>query len=109
MSLACRSASSAASSVIFAHCGTASSAASTASAISGKPSFSCKNRPTAASFAPLRTAQAVPPSVAGFVGWAVSAAANGVLGLVLGLMLIPLATRVIGPALAAVKGEKAAH
>lgn len=54
-------------------------------------------------------AQAVPPSVAGFVGWAVSAAANGVLGLVLGLMLIPLATRVIGPALAAVKGEKAAH
>ena len=54
-------------------------------------------------------AQAVPPAVAGFVGWAVSAAANGVLGLVLGLMLIPLATRVIGPALAAVKGEKAAH
>lgn len=54
-------------------------------------------------------AQAVPPSVAGFVGWAVSAAANGVLGLVLGLLLIPLATRVIGPALAALKGEKAAH
>ena len=54
-------------------------------------------------------AQAVPPAVAGFVGWAVSAAANGVLGLMLGLLLIPLATRVIGPALAALKGEKAAH
>ena len=54
-------------------------------------------------------AQAVPPSVAGFVGWAVSAAANGVLGLVLGLLLIPLATRVIGPAVAALMGEKAAH
>ena len=54
-------------------------------------------------------AQAVPPAVAGFVGWAVSAAANGVLGLVLGLLLIPLATRVIGPAVAALKGEKAAH
>ena len=54
-------------------------------------------------------AQAVPPSVAGFVGWSVSAAANGVLGLVLGLLLIPLATRVIGPAVAALKGEKAAH
>lgn len=35
--------------------------------------------------------------LAGFVEWLVTAAIDGVLGLLLGLVLIPLATRVIGP------------
>ena len=37
------------------------------------------------------------PAAAGFVAWAVTAAVDGVFGLVLGLALIPLATRVIAP------------
>lgn len=45
----------------------------------------------------------------GFVNWAVTAFFDGVFGLGLGLMLIPLATRVIGPAIAALTGRKAAH
>ena len=50
------------------------------------------------------------PVAAGFVEWAVKAAIDGVLGLALGLVLIPLATRVIGPVWAAVFGKnKAAH
>ena len=43
------------------------------------------------------------PAVQGAVAWAVTAALDGVFGLILGLALIPLATRVIGPALAALK------
>ena len=35
--------------------------------------------------------------VAGFLGWLVTAAFSGLFGLVLGLLLIPLATRVIAP------------
>ncbi len=46
----------------------------------------------------------------GFVAWAVQAAIDGVFGLGLGILLIPLATRVIGPLWAAVTGkQKAAH
>jgi predicted DNA repair protein MutK len=47
----------------------------------------------------------------GFIRWLVQAAIDGVLGLGLGLLLIPVATRVIGPAIAAATGKKstAAH
>jgi uncharacterized protein len=41
----------------------------------------------------------------GFIKWFVQAAIDGVLGLALGLALIPVATRVIGPAVAAVSGK----
>lgn len=54
-------------------------------------------------------AQAV-PQAAGLVEWAVTAACDGVLGLALGLLLIPVATRIILPAWSAVTGtKKAAH
>ena len=43
------------------------------------------------------TAAAALPQAAGFVQWAVEAACDGVVGLALGLVLIPLATRVVGP------------
>jgi predicted DNA repair protein MutK len=50
------------------------------------------------------------PQAAGFVAWVVTAALDGVFGLILGLLLIPLATRVITPLWAAVTGKpKAAH
>ena len=46
----------------------------------------------------------------GFVAWAVTAFFDGMFGLILGVALIPVATRVIGPAIAAVTGKrKAAH
>lgn len=46
----------------------------------------------------------------GAVKWIATAAQDGVIGFVLGLILIPVATRIIGPAIAAVTGnEKAAH
>jgi uncharacterized protein len=48
------------------------------------------------------------PVAKGFVEWLVTAALDGVFGLVLGVMLIPVATRVIGPLWAAVFGGKAA-
>jgi uncharacterized protein len=55
-------------------------------------------------------AQAVPAGWAGTVGWSVTAAMDGVFGLILGVLLIPPATRVIGPAIAAITGGgKAAH
>lgn len=42
--------------------------------------------------------------------WAITALADGVLGLAVGLVLIPIVTRVIGPLMAAVTGSKpAAH
>lgn len=44
----------------------------------------------------------------GFTAWAVQAAIDGVFGLGLGILLIPLATRVIGPLWAAVTGKKKA-
>ena len=39
------------------------------------------------------------PQAAGFIHWAVVAASGGVLGLAIGTLLIPVATRVIGPLL----------
>jgi len=46
----------------------------------------------------------------GFVAWAVTAFFDGIFGLILGVVLIPIATRVIGPLIAAVTGKKkAAH
>ena len=50
------------------------------------------------------------PSASGFVEWLVKAAIDGVLGLALGIVLIPLATRVIGPLWGRITGtKKAAH
>jgi uncharacterized protein len=51
------------------------------------------------------------PAATGFVEWLVQAAVDGVLGLALGIVLIPLATRVIGPLIARISGKKkkAAH
>jgi predicted DNA repair protein MutK len=49
------------------------------------------------------------PQAAGLVEWTVTAACDGILGLILGMALIPLATRVIGPMLAKFTGKKAAH
>jgi predicted DNA repair protein MutK len=54
-------------------------------------------------------AQAVPVAQ-GFVEWVVTATLDGVFGLILGLMLIPVATRMIAPLWSAVTGKKtAAH
>ena len=49
------------------------------------------------------------PVAKGFVGWAVTAFFDGIFGLILGVLLIPIATRVIGPAIAALTGKSAAH
>ncbi len=48
-------------------------------------------------------------SAAGFVKWLVTAGLYGVFGLVAGLLLIPVVTRVVGPAIAALTGGKKAH
>ncbi|MFN5996798.1 MAG: DUF808 domain-containing protein [Paracoccaceae bacterium] len=48
------------------------------------------------------------PAAQGFVEWLVTAALDGVFGLILGLMLIPVATRVIAPLWATIFGKKAA-
>ena len=45
----------------------------------------------------------------GFIQWLVQAAIDGVLGLALGLALIPVATRVIGPLVEKVTGKSAGH
>lgn len=45
-------------------------------------------------------------SLKGAVKWLVTAGLDGVFGLALGVLLIPVATRVIGPATAAVTGKK---
>ncbi|MEX0283583.1 MAG: DUF808 domain-containing protein [Paracoccaceae bacterium] len=44
------------------------------------------------------------PQAAGAVKWAVTAGLDGVFGLVVGLLLIPIATRIIGPLFGAGKG-----
>ncbi|GLS87783.1 ABC transporter [Cypionkella aquatica] len=50
------------------------------------------------------------PQASGLVEWAVTAACDGVIGLALGLLLIPIATRIIIPVYAAITGtKKAAH
>jgi uncharacterized protein len=46
------------------------------------------------------------PVAQGFVTWLVTASLDGVFGLILGLLLIPVATRVIGPAIAALWPKK---
>lgn len=46
------------------------------------------------------------PAAPGLVAWFVKATIDGILGLALGMVLIPLATRVIGPLWARVFGEK---
>ena len=51
----------------------------------------------------------VPGSLQGFTGWLVTAICDGILGLILGVGLIPLATRVIGPLIAKLTGKQAAH
>ncbi len=52
-------------------------------------------------------AQAIPVAQ-GFVEWLVTATLDGVFGLILGVILIPVATRVIAPLWAAVTGKQAA-
>ncbi|MBU9696227.1 DUF808 domain-containing protein [Rhodobacteraceae bacterium HSP-20] len=47
------------------------------------------------------------PAAQGFVAWLVTATLDGIFGLILGAALIPVATRVIGPAIAAVTGKRA--
>jgi predicted DNA repair protein MutK len=54
-------------------------------------------------------AQAVPEALAGFTGWLVTAGIDGVIGLVLGMIVIPVATRVIGPVVGKLTGKAAAH
>jgi len=50
------------------------------------------------------------PVATGLVAWAVTAFCDGVLGLLYGLLLVPVVTRVIGPVVAALTGRKpAAH
>lgn len=46
-----------------------------------------------------------PGAVAGFVSWAVTATLDGILGLALGMLLIPVATRVLLPLWQAVTGK----
>ncbi len=48
------------------------------------------------------------PVAQGFAGWVATAALDGVFGLMLGVILIPVATRVIAPLWAVVTGRKAA-
>ncbi len=56
-------------------------------------------------------AHGVPERFAGFAAWAVTAFCDGVFGLALGMLLIPVVTRGIGPLWAALTGGKtpAAH
>jgi predicted DNA repair protein MutK len=57
-----------------------------------------------------QSAAATVPQAAGFVAWAVQATIDGIFGLGLGILLIPVATRVIAPLWATVTGkQKAAH
>lgn len=52
-------------------------------------------------------AAAAVPAAPGLVAWAVTAACDGVLGLGLGLILIPIATRIVGPLWSALTGKDA--
>ncbi|SEM84344.1 hypothetical protein SAMN05216227_100390 [Pseudorhodobacter antarcticus] len=49
------------------------------------------------------------PAPPGLTQWAVTAAIDGVIGLVLGLLLIPLVTKIITPTLARLTGKTSAH
>ncbi len=50
-------------------------------------------------------AHAVPEALAGFAGWLTTAVADGVIGLGIGLLLVPVITRIIGPLIS----KKPAH
>ena len=54
----------------------------------------------------VSVAHAVPPALEGFTEWLVTATLDGIIGLLLGFLLIPLAKHVIGPAVAAVRPSK---
>ena len=47
------------------------------------------------------------PAAQGFVTWVVTATLDGIFGVILGVALIPVATRVIGPLVASLTGKKA--
>ena len=47
------------------------------------------------------------PAAQGLVAWLVTAALDGIFGLILGLMLMPLATRVVGPLWSGLTGKRA--
>jgi hypothetical protein len=49
------------------------------------------------------------PAAPGLTQWAVTAAIDGVIGLALGLLLIPLVTKIITPTLARLTGKTSAH
>ena len=55
-----------------------------------------------------KAAAALMPQAAGFVAWAVTAFFDGIFGVVLGMLLIPLATRVIAPLWGMVTGKQKA-
>ncbi|WP_022703500.1 DUF808 domain-containing protein [Pseudorhodobacter ferrugineus] len=48
-------------------------------------------------------------SAQGFIKWATTAALDGIVGLGLGILLIPIVTKLIGPLIATITGKKAAH
>ena len=54
------------------------------------------------------TAAHAVPAAQGFVEWVVTATLDGIFGLILGIILIPDATRIIGPVWASLTGKKAA-
>ncbi|SDH97332.1 DUF808 domain-containing protein [Lutimaribacter saemankumensis] len=54
-------------------------------------------------------AGSVQDGLSGAVKWGVTAFCDGVLGLVWGMILIPIATRIVGPLIGAITGKKAAH
>ena len=45
----------------------------------------------------------------GFAGWAVTAGLDGVFGLIVGMLLIPIVTQVFGPMMSAVSGKSGGH
>ncbi len=51
-------------------------------------------------------ASALVPQFGGFVAWLVTATVDGVLGLAVGIVLIPVVTRVIGPMVAGLRGVR---
>lgn len=53
-------------------------------------------------------AEMVPEQISGFVEWLTTAALDGVLGVIVGAITIPIATRVIGPLISAVMGKSSA-
>ena len=57
---------------------------------------------------PAQAAALVPVAVAGLAGWAAKALMDGIFGLMLGIVVMPLA-KMIGPLLSKVTGKTAAH